>query len=192
MTNPREYFWTIPNILSLYRLLMFPVILYFLWQGDRLVFVALLAINLLTDILDGYIARNFNQQTAIGARLDAWADVGSYLLAYAGIVIFEWAFVVEHKIGLSVFALLYLSSVLTTTIRFGGIIGLHLYSCKITGYLQGAFVLWLLWRGNVEWFYYLMIGFGCLAKIEEIIVLLRLRARRSDVKGLYWVLQNNW
>ena len=192
MTNPREYFWTIPNILSLYRLLMFPVILYFLLQGDRLVFVALLAINLVPDILDGFIARHFNQQTAIGARLDSWADVGSYILAYAGIATFEWPFLVEHKTGLSVFALLYLASLLTATIRFGGIIGLHLYSSKITGYLQGAFILWLLWRGNVEWFYFLMIGFGCLAKIEEIIVLLRLRARRSNAKGLYWVLQNNW
>ena len=157
-----------------------------------MVFVSLLAINLVTDILDGYIARNFNQQTSIGARLDSWADVGSYILAYCGIVAFEWPFLVAHKIGLSVFALLYLSSILTSTIRFGGIIGMHLYSSKITGYLQGAFILYLLWRGNVEWFYYLMILFGCMTKIEEVIVLLRLRERRSDVKGLYWVLKNNW
>jgi cardiolipin synthase len=192
MTNQREYFWTIPNILSLYRILMFPVILYFLWQGNRPIFLWLLAINLLTDILDGYIARNFNQQTAIGAKLDAWADVGSYILAFGGVGIFEWPFVAAHKTGLLLFAALYLSSILTTTIRFGGIIGLHLYSCKITGYLQGIFLFWLLWQGNTEWFYYLMITFGCMAKIEEILVLLRLNARRSDVKGLYWVFQNKW
>jgi phosphatidylglycerophosphate synthase len=188
-TTP-ERFWTIPNILSLYRILMFPVLLYFLWQGNRPLFVLLLAINLITDILDGYIARRFNMQTAIGARLDSWADVGSYVLAYLGIVQFEWPFLVEHKWGLSLFGVLFLLSLGTAVIRFGGVIGVHLYSIKITGYLQGAFLMWLLWRGNAEWFYRLMIGFGCLAKIEEIAVLLLLRMPRSNVKGLYWVLQN--
>jgi cardiolipin synthase len=192
MENLRERFWTIPNVLSLYRLLMFPVLLYYLWLSDRPFFVLLLAINLITDILDGFIARTFNQQTAIGARLDSWADVGSYLLAYAGICVFEWEFVVTHAVGLSIFAALYIGSVSTAFVRFGGIIGLHLYGCKITGYLQGTFLIVLLWQGYVEWFYYVMLIFGCAAKIEEIIVLLRMRERRSNVKGLYWVLKNNW
>lgn len=192
MENARERFWTIPNILSLYRLLMFPVLLFLLWKSDRPFFVLLLAISLLTDILDGFIARTFNQQTAIGARLDSWADVGSYLLAYIGIFVFEWDFVVAHKIGLAVFAALYLGSVGTAFARFGGIIGLHLYGCKITGYLQGIFLIVLLWQGYVEWLYYVMIVFGCMAKIEEITVLLRMRERRSNAKGLYWVLKNNW
>lgn len=183
-----ERFWTIPNILSLYRLLMFPVLAWLLWQGERQWFTGLLALNLLTDILDGYIARNFNQSTAIGARLDSVADVGSYILAYAAVVQFEWPWVLTHQTGLLVFAGLYLCSLGLVFLKFGGIIGLHLYSCKITGYLQGGFLLLLLWRGNVEWFYYLMIGFGCLAKIEEITVLWLLKAPRSNVKGLYWVL----
>lgn len=186
----REHFWTIPNILSLYRLLAFPFICYVLWLGNRPLFVGLLAFNLFTDILDGYIARRFNMQTSIGARLDSWADVGSYLLAYAGIFQFERPFLLEHKYGLSLFAFLFLASFLTATVKFGGIVGLHLYSIKITGYLQGAFLLWLLWRGNLEWFYILMIGFGCLAKLEEICVLLYLRTPRSNARGLYWVLQN--
>jgi len=44
----------------------------------------------------------------------------------------------------------------------------------------------------MEWFYYVMIIAGCLAKTEEIIILLKLREKRSDVKGLYWVLKNKW
>ncbi len=141
-TVPAERFWTIPNILSLYRILVFPVIAWFLWAGNRPVFAGMLAFSLFTDILDGFIARKFNQQTRIGARLDSWADVGSYILAYGGIFQFEWTFVVEHKIGLSIFGALYLASLSTVFARFGGIIGLHLYSCKITGYpCRAAFAL---------------------------------------------------
>ncbi len=55
-------------------------------------FIILLTFNLFTDFLDGYLARKLNQQTAIGARLDSWADAGTYLLAFVGLFKFEWAF----------------------------------------------------------------------------------------------------
>ena len=190
-TATTERFWTIPNILSLYRILMFPVLLWLLWQGERRWFTGLLALSLLTDILDGLIARVFNQRTAIGAKLDSWADLGSYILAYAAIAQFEWPWVLAHKTGLMVFGCLYLACMLFVTFKFGGLIGLHLYSSKITGYLQGGFLLVLLWRGNVEWFYYLMIVVGCIAELEQIAVLAILKSPKSDVKGLYWVMLNN-
>lgn len=190
MPTTTERFWTIPNILSLYRILMFPVLLGCLWQGERRWFTGLLALSLLTDILDGWIARTFNQRTAVGARLDSWADLGSYILAYAAVVQFEWPWVLEHKIGLILFGSLYLACMLFVTFKFGGIIGLHLYSAKITGYLQGGFLLVLLWSGNVEWLYYLMIGVGCLSELEQIAVLAILKAPKSDVKGLYWVVND--
>jgi len=188
----QERFWTIPNILSLYRILVFPLLLFFLLQHEKQLFTGWLAISLVTDILDGFIARNFNQQTKTGAKLDSIADIGSYLLAFAAIATFEWGFVVEHIEGLIVFILLYLGSLLAVFIRFGGVIGLHIYSCKITGYLQGGFLLLLLWRGNVEWFFWMMIIFGCLAKIEETITILLLKQKRQNVKGLYWVIKNKW
>jgi len=140
----KEKFWTIPNVLSLYRLVMFPVILYFLLKEKQEIFVTLLIINLVTDILDGFIARNFNQRTLIGAKLDSWADFGSYILAFGGVFVFEWSFVKDHIIGLSVFLILYIISVSIAFIRFRNLVGLHLFSSKITGYLQGIFLVCLL------------------------------------------------
>jgi len=188
----REKFWTIPNVLSLYRMCMFPVILYFLIEGRRELFVTLLVINFISDILDGFIARNFNQRTIIGAKLDSWADIGSYVLAFCGLFKFEWDFVMEHKTGLSIFALLYIGSVSIAVIRFGNLVGLHLFSSKIAGYLQGIFLVCLLSSFYAEWLYFVMIIGGWISKSEEIIILLRLRQKRTDVKGLYWVLKNKW
>ena len=187
----KEKFWTIPNVLSLYRLIMFPVILYFLLKEEQKIFVTLLIINLVTDILDGFIARNFNQRTLIGAKLDSWADIGSYLLAFGGVFQFEWNYVLEHKIGFGIFIFLYLASVSLVIIKLGNLLGLHLYSAKITGYLQGIFLVFLLSSVYMEWLFYVMIIVGCISKIEEIIIILKLKAKRSDVKGLYWVLKNN-
>jgi hypothetical protein len=44
------------------------------------------------------------------------------------------------------------------------------------------------WGFNFELFIIAMIG-GVLARAEEIIILFRLKAMRSDVRGLYWVLK---
>lgn len=71
----------IPNILSFYRILSFPFVLYFALSKQENTFVILLAINLVTDILDGFIARRFNMQTELGARMDSIADIGVYISA---------------------------------------------------------------------------------------------------------------
>ncbi|MEL6651216.1 MAG: CDP-alcohol phosphatidyltransferase family protein, partial [Bacteroidota bacterium] len=79
----------IPNILSLYRLFSFPIVLGVALTGYEEIFVVLLCVNLITDILDGMIARIFKMQTEIGARLDSIADLGTYVLAILGIFLFK-------------------------------------------------------------------------------------------------------
>ncbi len=73
--------WTIPNILSLVRIAILPVfiILYIQscnLQSSALLYTAfgLLVLSGITDCLDGYIARKFNQQSEIGKLLDPIAD----------------------------------------------------------------------------------------------------------------------
>ncbi|MCO5248624.1 MAG: CDP-diacylglycerol--glycerol-3-phosphate 3-phosphatidyltransferase [Chitinophagales bacterium] len=67
----------IPNILSALRILMVPAFLYFYWQDDISLIVLGFIIFLMatvTDFLDGYIARKYNYQSALGAFLDPLAD----------------------------------------------------------------------------------------------------------------------
>jgi len=55
----------VPNALSVYRIIMFPVLLYLVYLRNELLFSWLICINLLTDIADGWIARRFNLQTEL-------------------------------------------------------------------------------------------------------------------------------
>ncbi len=69
----RKKIITIPNLLSFYRLLAFPLILWFIISGKERLFAIFLIINLVTDFLDGLIARLFKQETDLGAKLDSFA-----------------------------------------------------------------------------------------------------------------------
>ena len=186
----RERFWTIPNILSLYRILIFPFILYLIIVEKESLFALFITISLLTDILDGFIARVFKMQTSIGARLDSWADLGTYILAFLAIYIFKWNDIEPYSFLLLVFAIVMLVSYIAVFLKFKGLIGLHTYMFKITGYVQGAFIIVLFVWGFKVWYYYFSISWGILACIEEILIILILSKPASNVKGLYWVLKN--
>ena len=65
---------TIPNFLTLLRILAVPVFAISVWYGQIVVACVLFALAGLTDILDGFIARRFNQFSELGAFLDPMAD----------------------------------------------------------------------------------------------------------------------
>lgn len=66
---------TIPNLLSLFRLLLLPLIVW-LYLGKRNYIGAILALIVsgITDIADGIIARKFNMISDLGKILDPIAD----------------------------------------------------------------------------------------------------------------------
>ncbi len=66
---------TVPNLLSIARLGMFGVFSYLILAGDnRVAAFFVLGVAGVTDFLDGYIARHFNQVTELGKMLDPAAD----------------------------------------------------------------------------------------------------------------------
>ena len=66
---------TIPNLLSLFRLIIIPVIIWLYWfRKDYFPAGVLLIISGLTDLAEGYIARHFNAVSNVGKTLDPIAD----------------------------------------------------------------------------------------------------------------------
>lgn len=66
--------WTIPNLLSVIRIIIIPFFAYFFVKGDAVLAVVMLALSGISDFLDGKIARKFNQVSALGKVLDPVAD----------------------------------------------------------------------------------------------------------------------
>ncbi len=68
---------TIPTMLTIFRILLIPVlVLVFYWSNrwSNVVACAIFVLGALTDILDGWVARRFQMFSAFGAFLDPVAD----------------------------------------------------------------------------------------------------------------------
>lgn len=82
--------WTLPNILTILRLLAAPgvavMFLYFHRPAADWLALILFVVAALTDFVDGYIARAWKQESKFGAMLDPIADKAMVVIALAIIV----------------------------------------------------------------------------------------------------------
>ncbi len=65
---------TIPNAMSLFRLLLIPFIVWAYYSGNNYLAVALVVVSAITDMCDGTVARKFNMVSDLGKVLDPLAD----------------------------------------------------------------------------------------------------------------------
>lgn len=181
----------VPNFLSGYRLAVLPVIIGAIFTGHRDLFFVLLMVSLVTDILDGLIARAFRLETELGAFLDSTADMGTYLSAVLGFVLLEKHFIQVHNLLFIALVCCYLLPQVTAFIRFGRNTSYHLYSNKITGYVQGIFVLLYYLEKAPDIYFYFMIVFSCLAYLESFVITLFIPKLRSNVKSIYFMFKEH-
>jgi CDP-diacylglycerol--glycerol-3-phosphate 3-phosphatidyltransferase len=180
----------IPNALSIYRLLMAPVLMGLAMAGRERAYVILIVVSLVSDILDGLIARTFRLQTEFGAKLDSIADDATYIAAFMGVYVFKRAEIGMHMPLLYAFMAMVVLTSLVHLVKFRRFLSFHLYSFRIGGYLQGGFLLFLFLYGFEIHIFYAVFPYGIAACLEVIAVTLVVRQPISNARGLYWVLRD--
>ncbi|GAB4136260.1 MAG: hypothetical protein Fur0041_10700 [Bacteroidia bacterium] len=179
----------IPNILSAWRLLTFPVLLFLIYREEKSLFILLLSVNLITDILDGLLARTFRWATEFGARLDSLADISTYVAVFIAMIAMEQEFIKEKSVEFLLLISFWIIPVLISLFRFKKVPSFHLYSYKIAGYFQGIFIFTYFNWGNDDRYFYIMLAVSMLAFIEELIVVVKIPELRSNVKGIYFMVK---
>lgn len=150
----------------------------------------LLPLSLLTDALDGFLARRYQAVSRMGARLDSLADQATLAAAVAGLLVFRSAFLREQLVLIAAVLALYVLQTILALVRYGRISSFHTLLAKITGLLSGIFLaLIFLTPRPVYPLFYLTILVAFLELLEEIVLVFVLPAWQADVKGLYWVWQ---
>ena len=79
----------IPNLLTLLRILLVPLIVIFLMDGEYLKALITFFISGITDALDGFLARLLHQKTTLGEYLDPIADKALLITCFLTLSIAE-------------------------------------------------------------------------------------------------------
>lgn len=77
----------VPNILTIIRFLLIPIIIIFAIQDNYVATIVVLILSGFTDILDGYLARKFNLISDFGKLMDPLADKATQVTTLAVLAI---------------------------------------------------------------------------------------------------------
>jgi len=181
---------TLPNLLTGFRFVAAPVLLWLAWHGHGIAFMGLLAITFLTDMLDGMAARLTGQVTQFGATLDSWADVITYL-TIALCCWWLWPDVVSKEllyVGLIVASCLL--PALAGMLKFGCFTSYHTWAVKIAAVAMGL-TLYMLFLGGPAWPFRVAAVVCIVAAVEEIAITLLLPKPESNLRSVWDVLKRS-
>lgn len=179
----------VPNALSTARLLAAGPLVVLAWLRLEHAYTVLLIAALLSDILDGWLARRLALQSRLGASLDSAGDVTTLACAAIGLAVFHADVWREHAFAIGAVLAGWVIECALALLRYRRLSSFHTYASKAAGYALGAFVIVLFGFGFVAGLFYAAVALSIASTLEELLLLWRLPEWQADVRGLYWVVR---
>jgi CDP-diacylglycerol--glycerol-3-phosphate 3-phosphatidyltransferase len=180
--------YTLPNLLSSFRLVSAPILLWMAWTQMHNPFLLLLAITFSTDILDGFFARLLNQTSKLGAFLDSLGDIVIYITLSISIWLLWPDLVKRELLYVLIMILSYLIPVLVGFIKFQHLTSYHTWLVKVAVAAMGV-SFFLLTLFDLSWPFRTAAVLCALAAIEEIAITLYLSHLKSDVRSIFHLMK---
>lgn len=157
----------LPNTISLTRIAAAPFLVWAALADSPRVFLGLFAFMLVTDFLDGFLARRLNLQTVLGSQLDTIGDVLTVLFVIPGAWLL-WPGTVREELVFFLLApgMLALSGSVCL-IRHGRLPSYHTRSAKLATATAGVGV-WILLAGFTPWLFRGAVLLLAWSAVEEI------------------------
>jgi len=182
--------FNIADWFSFYRVVAAPFLLVLLWLDERELFTWFLLISYSTDMIDGFLARRLKITSPRGSQLDSFGDQITFIIGLLGLLVFETDFIKENYIIILIAFVPYILQMGIAYRKYGKATAFHTYLAKTSAFVQGVFILWVLFFGPVYWLFYSMLILGLLETIEEITLIFMYDEWASDIKGIYWALKD--
>jgi phosphatidylglycerophosphate synthase len=173
-----------PHLLSAFRVVCAPVLLALAWNGATGTFLALFGLGLVSDVLDGALARRLGQESDLGARFDQWADFALWVSFPLG-ACWLWPEIVRREAPYVILAIICL--LLPTAIayaKYRAVPGYHTWSAKLDSILMGIGVPLLL-IFDLAWPFRLAALFLLVCAIDEIAITYLLPECRHDLPSVF-------
>ncbi len=177
----------LPNVISALRVAMFPLLMWMVYQRNPHAFLGILAFSLLTDVLDGYLARKLNQVTALGTQLDSWADFATYGAMLIALVVI-WSDI-YHQVSLFIMLGLsfWLFSSLVCLARFRCFPTYHTYAAKLVAVCSAPAYFVAAWWNDPFYIRLALIAYLWVA-IEQVMITSVLTRWQGNVAGIWHAL----
>lgn len=176
--------WISPNQLSVVRLLLVPVVLWLIFERHYPAALLIFAISVLTDSLDGAIARSRHQITKLGIALDPLSDK---LLITGCLIVCLFRYPFPELLGSLVFFELMIIAVSAVAVKFMNIkaVPANLFG-KIKMVLEsaGLAVIFLWFSFPVNWLLYLSAALLWLALLFIILSALKTNQIMDQAKKI--------
>jgi len=182
--------YNLPNFVSFIRILMAPVLFYFAFTQKPVWFLAALMFSGFTDVLDGFLARTFNQTTAMGSRLDSWGDFTIYTtMAICAWIL--WPDITATELTSYVVIVISITApVIVGLIKFKTITSYHTRTVKVAVVVTFVGYI-LLFAGWLDWPFRVAAVFCAVAALEEIAITLLIHHEHVDVRTVWAALKYN-
>jgi CDP-diacylglycerol--glycerol-3-phosphate 3-phosphatidyltransferase len=178
----------VPNLLSAFRVACVPVLLALAWHGAAELFLVGFALGLVSDVLDGVLARWLGEATDFGARLDQWADFALWV----SLPLAAWwlwpAIIAREAIYVFVALVCMLLPTAIAYAKYRAVPGYHTGSVKLGSVAMGISVPLLLLFG-VAWPFRVAALFQIVCAIDELGITWLLTECRHDVPSVFHALR---
>jgi|TARA_B110000879_G_scaffold184049_1_gene243314 CDP-diacylglycerol--glycerol-3-phosphate 3-phosphatidyltransferase len=183
MDMVKQKIYTIPNLLSMTRLVLVPVLIALAIAENAQAFLMVLAFSLLSDVFDGYLARKLNQTTELGAKLDSWGDVLTYGAMILGLY-WIWPQVFTEQLWFLIAATLsFVVPVAHAFRKFGEYPSYHTLGAKTAAVLMAPAFYSLTLLGW-DLFFQAVIVFHIVVAFEEMAITSTLSRPRTNVTSI--------
>lgn len=177
----------IPTSLVVFRFVVGPVILALAWAFGlpwRSACAVLLALGVLSDILDGIIARRLGVSTPGLRKLDSKADVAFWICVFAAALVLRPIVIpVLAPMAAALVALEFVAPIVSL-VRFRQEASTHHYLSKAFGLGLWLLMSVLFLHGPLLWLEIAVFALGVASQAEAIAIMLTIPAWRADVRGL--------
>lgn len=178
---------TIPNALSIFRIVAAPFLLLAGYLHMPNFFFILFGLMLISDAIDGFIARMLNQTSELGARLDSYGDMLTYLSTPIA-VWWLWPYLIHQEWNYIITAIvIYILPALFALAKFGKLASYHTWITKVSAVLMSIGVVMLLIFENPIVFH-VAVWFLVIEAVENIAITLIIEKQRSNIKSLWHVI----
>lgn len=176
----------IVNALTVYRIIITPVLMILLFYPGNSIKLWLLASAFISDALDGFLARKLKVTSKLGAKLDSIADDLLFIVALTYIIIIYPEIIIQHIYIVSFLGILFIFKMIVLWFKHDKLIsGMHTYIAKGAAVLQAIFFIHTAFFHPSEILFYIAVYATIIAIIEESILIYFLRELRPNIKGLF-------